>query len=619
MRILSGLIRLTGFMLLAGGIGLRLMAQGTTFEASLDRTSVSLGEQFTLSLTLSNAGTAGGKNIQLPDLGKFRIISGPNQSSSIQFINGAVSSTVAYTYILQPKEVGKFTIGPASIEAGGGVLKSSPLSIEVVKGSAQPRTQAPPPGDLAAQIGDNLLLRASVDRTRALQGEQVNLLFKIYVGRVSVLSYGIEKAPTYTGFWGEEVELPKNPELLTETINGKQYRAAVIRRIALFPTQHGLLEISPMEVQTTLQIQAPRSADPFDAFFRDAFGRTVNYSIKSDPVRVRVDPLPGRAPDDFRGAVGQFAMSAAVDKKTTRTNEPISLRITLSGTGNIKLLESPVVTLPPDFEQYSPKVSENISKQGEKVSGSKTFEYLLLPRYPGLKVIKPITFTYFDLSKREYVHLRSPQMEINVEQGAAAPPVLGGGGQEDVKLLSEDIRFIKVSRVSFNEKGEALYASGVFLVMLLFPLVGFVGVFVYSRQHQSAMADQVSYKHRRALRVAQKGLREAEYLLKEKGDGKGSPSSAQRLRFYAEVSRALWRYLGDKLNIPPASFSVEGALAELTHRSVQPDLQQSLKTLLETCDMARFAPTNVDQAAMQRVYDEAKRIIIELERTLKHA
>jgi len=598
----------------------RATGQDATFRASVDRTTVSLGEQFTLTFTLGNAGSGGGKDLRLPELGKFHIMAGPNQSSSMSFINGAVSASVAYSYILQPKEVGKFTIGSASVEVNGQVLKSAPLTVEVVSGGTKPaQGGGQVASDLAAQIGDNLLLKATVDRTRVQQGEQINLVFRLYVGRVTVLSYGIDKAPTYTGFWGEEVDLPRNPELTVEVLNGKQYRSAIIKRVALFATQSGTLEISPMVVQTTLQVQSPRSLDPFDAFFRDALGRTVTYPVKSEKITLRVDPLPPGAPADFRGAVGQFAMSTSVDKKTTRTNEPISFKITISGTGNIKLMEAPVVDLPPDFEQYSPKISENISKQGERISGTKTFEHLLLPRYPGLKVIKPVTFSYYDPVKRDYVRLRSPQLEINVEQGAAPPPALVAGTREDVRLLTEDIRFIKVGNPSFRRKGEVLHTAPGFLALLFLPLAALVGAYIVARRQSSEMRDQVSFRIRRALKVAKKGLKQAEYLLSEKGDAKGSPSAAQRTRFYAEVSRSLWKYLGDRLNIPPAAFSVDAAVAELSRRSVDPALQQALRVLLESCDLARFAPAAIDQIAMQKTYDEAKRIIVEIERTLKQS
>jgi hypothetical protein len=598
---------------LAGGAA---SAQNAVFQAAVDRTQVGSGEQFTLQFTLANAGTGGGKNLQLPDLSKFHIMSGPNESSSMQIINGAVSSSVTYSYMLQPKETGKFTIGPASIEVGNVTLKSAPVSIEVVKGATRPKQQAGGQDDASAQIGDNLFLKATVDRTHVVQGEQVNLVFKIYT-RVSIANYAVEKNPTMTGFWGEDVETPKNIQTNPETVNGKQFRVGIIKRMALFPTQPGSLEVGPMEVQTSVQVQDRRSMDPFESFFRDPFGRQINYMVGSEAIKIKVDPLPPDPPPDFKGAVGQFAMSTTVDKKSTRTNEPIDLKVNVSGTGNIKLIESPAVDLPADFEQYTPKVSDNINRSGDRISGSKTFEYLLIPRYPGLKVIKPVTFSYYDPAKREYVRLRSPQIELNVEQGSAAvTPLISGGSQEDVRLLSQDIRFIKLGESGLSPRGEHLHTNGVFIALLLLPLACVGGALVYARQRQAVMLDQAGYRNRRAIKVARKGLKQAEYLLKEKGSS-GSPAGNQRLRFYGEISKALWKYLGDKLNIPQSAFSIEGAVAELSRRTAPPDLITSLKALLETCDLARFAPTSLDLTVMRRTYDEAQRIIVALERILR--
>ncbi|HTY58231.1 MAG TPA: BatD family protein, partial [Bacteroidota bacterium] len=418
-------------------------------------------------------------------------------------------------------------------------------------------------------------------------------------------------------FWGEDLETPKVTQGTVETVNGKQFRVYVLRRMALFPTQPGNLEIGPMEENTVVEVRDRRVADPFDSFFRDPFGRQIKYVIKSEPIKIKVDPLPPDPPADFKGAVGQFAMSTTVDKKTTRTNEPVDLKVTVSGTGNIKLIESPAVDLPADFEQYTPKISDNINRTGDRMSGSKTFEYLLIPRYPGVKVIKPVTFSYYDPGKREYVKLRSPQIDLNVEQGTApVAPLISGGSQEDVRLLSQDIRFIKLGEGDLVRRGDHLHLSGVFIAMMLFPLACAGGAFVYARQRKAVMLDQAGYRNRRAIKVARKGLKQAEYLLREKG-ASGAPAGNQRLRFYGEISKALWKYLGDKLGIPQSAFSIEGAVAELGARSVAPALTTSLKALLETCDLARFAPTSLDLTVMQRTYDEAQRIIVDLERTLR--
>ena len=587
-------------------------AEDASFVATVDKNPVGIGDQFTLSLQLTNAGTGGGKNLQLPDLARFHMLSGPNQSSQMQFVNGVVSSSVTYTYILQPKEMGKFTIGSASIEVGGKVYKTAPIPLEVVKGTPRPQQQAQGPADVGKEIGDNLFLRAVVDRSHVMQGEQVNLAFRLYT-RVSVSNYGIEKSPAMAGFWSEDIEIPKNIALTNEVVNGKQYRVGVIRRMALFPTQSGTLEISPMEVTTTVQVRT-RSVDPFDAFFRDPFGQTINYKIKSDPVKIKVDPLPTGAPAGFKGAIGRFTMRTTVDKSTTKTNEPISLKIAIAGTGNIKVLESPEVELPKDFEQYTPKVSDNINRQQEKVSGTKTFEYLLIPRYPGEKVIKPVRFVYFDIGKRDYVVLESQPITLTVEQGPAQmAPLAVGGSRENVSLLSQDIRFIKVGNVGLLREGDYLYTSGVFVVLLLLPIAGLIAAFIYARQRQAEMLDEAGYRNRRAMKLARKGLKHAEELLK----ARDAATAGKAAMFYAEVSRAMYKYLGDKLNIQQADMSIEAAVVALSTRSADGDLTGSLKAFLESCEMARFAPTSVSVSTMQQTYDTAKTMIVELERVLR--
>lgn len=587
-------------------------AEDIAFEASVDKSPVGLGDQFTLSLTLRNAGMSGGRNLQPPDLGKFHLMSGPSQSTNMQIINGVVSSAVTYSYVLQPKEMGKFTIGSASIEAEGKTYKTAPVSLEVVKGTPRQRQQTNVPPDVSGQIGDNLFLRAVVDRSRVMQGEQINLIYKLYT-RVSIANYGIEKNPPMTGFWSEDVELPKNIQLTTEVVNGKQYRVGAIRRMALFPTQSGTLEISPLELTTTVHIQ-PRSPDPFDAFFRDPFGQTINYKVRSEAVKISVAPLPVGAPAGFKGAVGRFTMRTTVDKEKAKTNDPISLKIAVSGTGNIKLLESPEVEIPNDFEQYTPKVTDAISKQRDRISGTKTFEYLMIPRFPGQKVIRPVKFVYFDLDRKEYVVLRSQQIDLAIEQGpAGSVPLAAAGSRQDIRMLSQDIRFIKVTNLGLTRAGEYVHTSPMFILLLVLPVLGFAGAFVFARQRQAEMRDEVGYRTRRAVRVAQKGLRHAEHLL----PSDAAASSTRNLEFHTEVSCAVYAYLRDKLNIQQAEMSIEGAVAELHKRSVPQELTAALKELLDYCEMARYAPATLGASAMQQTYDTAKKLIVGLERTLR--
>ncbi len=591
-----------------------ILAQDMTFQAGVDKNPVGVGDELTLSFALNGGGVNGGENLKLPDLSKFRMLSGPNQSSNMQWVNGKMSSSVTYSYVLQPKEIGKVTIGPASITAGGKTLQSNAIVLDVEKSAPKPK-QAPAQ-DVSGQIADNLFVKAVVNKNRAIQGDQINLTFKLYT-RLTVLNYAVEKTPTMTGFWGEDVETPKDIQLTTETVNGKQYRVGIIKKMALFATQSGRLEISPMQVQTQIQVPAPRSLDPFDAFFRDPFGRTTNYMAQSEPVKITIDPLPPGAPPDFKGAIGQFAMSTTLDKRSTRTNEPVSFKVTISGTGNVKLLEAPSLELPSDFEQYSPKITDNINRQGDRISGSKVFEYLLIPRYPGLKIIKPLTFSYFDLAKREYVRLRSPEVELNVEQGSSPPqPLIAGTNREDVRLLNQDIRFIKVRETDFRRPGEFLYNTPMFIVLWVLPFAGLAGSVLYTRNRRAISEDVAGYRNRKAIGVARKRLKVAERLLKDLSPKAGATASTGP-RFYSEVSGALWQYLGDKLSIPQAEFSVERATGSLEDQGAPPETIGALKSLLETCDLIRFAPTSIDRAQMQRTYDEASRIIVELEQKLK--
>jgi len=394
------------------------VAQDVSFTASVDKNTVAVGEQFSLVFTLNGGGVGGGKNVKLPDLNKFMVISGPSQASNVQIINGSVSSSVTYSYDVQPREVGTFTIGPASIETGGKQYSSQPVQITVVKGGAKPKPPAAGGADTDVQVGDNLFLRAAVDRSHLYVGEQLIVTFKVYT-RVSITNYSINKMPAMTGFWGEDLAVPQQVNLTGEVINGKQYKVGVLKKMALFPTQAGALEINPLEIVCQVQVQnRKRSNDWFNEFFNDPFFNnfsTSNVNVKSSPVKITVLPLPKKdVPLSFKGAVGKFTMNAVASSRTVKTNEPLSLKAVISGSGNIKILEAPNVEVPTEFEKYDPKVNESIDRTTNVVNGSKTFEWLLVPRYPGQKRIPPMEFSYFDPSKAKYITIRSNQIYIRI-------------------------------------------------------------------------------------------------------------------------------------------------------------------------------------------------------------
>ncbi|MBI3766559.1 MAG: protein BatD, partial [Ignavibacteriales bacterium] len=529
-----------------------------------------------------------------------------------QIINGSVSSSVSYSYVLQSRAEGKFTIGSATINQGGKQLRTQPISIEVTKGAPQAKQQPrqSEDSDIGRQIGDNLFLKVSVDKSRVYQGEQVTATYKIYT-RVNVVNYGVSKVPALTGFWSEDLDVPKQIQLTTEVVNGKQYRVGILKRVALFPQHSGTLEIDPMEVECVVQVQTKRrSNDIFDQFFNDPFfgnPSSVNHRVRSEPLKITVVPLPGAAPNGFNGAVGKFSIETWLDKHQTKTNEAITLRVKISGHGNLKLLEAPAINVPPDLERYEPKISDNITKQGDQIAGSRTFEYLLIPRHAGDQDIPSFPFSYFDVDKKSYVTVNSPELALSVEKGSdLVSGSTAGISKEDVKLLGEDIRFMKSGNTSLQRRGESFAGSLMFFILSLSPIPAFVGFVVFVRKRENMMGDVAGVRNRKARKMAQRRLTEAKRFL----------DSKKKEDFYAEISRALWGYIGDKLGIPPAALSIDVVRSSLAARGVSDETVSKLASTIEQCEFARFAPSS-DSLRMDGTYQGAVELISIIEAQLR--
>jgi len=442
-------------------------------------------------------------------------------------------------------------------------------------------------------------------------GEQVTVTFKVYT-RVRITNYTIEKLPAMTGFWGEELAVPQQVSLTTEVVNGKQYQSGLLKKVALFPTQSGTLEINPLEIVCQVQMQnRKRTNDFFDQFFNDPFFNNVatsNVNIKSPAVKITVLPLPKNdVPASFKGAVGKFNLNTSVSSTTVKTNEPLSLKATIGGSGNIKILEAPNIEISNDFEKYDPKVNETIDRNTNVVNGSKTFEWLLVPRYPGQKRIPPLEFSYFDPSKGKYVALKSGAIDLTVEKGSAeAPQIASGISKEDVKLLSQDIRFIKTNSGSFRRKGGDVVPLSTLAIITVLPLLAFVGLAAYRQRTLKELSDVASFRSRKAMKTASKKLKEAKVLL----------SLENSEAFYAEISRALWAYVSDKLSIDRAELSIENVMKQLEGKPISVDVVARLKECLEACEFARFAPASSRQEEKSKIYEMASNVIISTEKEL---
>ncbi len=582
------------------------MSQDVSFVASVEPSTVAANDQFQVSFTLTGGDVNGARGFKAPDFSPLVVLSGPNQASSFQFINGQVSGSLTYSYYLYARQPGRYTIGSATIEYKSTTLKTEPIQIEVTH-SRQPRQQSGTQQQESQEIGDNLFIRAIADKQRVKQGEQVTITYKLYT-RVQVSGYDLSKAPAYQGFWAEEIEQPRQPTVTTETYEGKQYRVATIRKTALFPTQTGRLTVAPLEVRCAVQIQRRRTNDPFDAFFNDPFFsrlQTVEHTFTSNALAITVEPLPGNAPTDFTGAVGRYSMNVTVDKKEVKTGDPITLRMAVSGAGNVKLLSLPKPNIPADFESYEPKISDEVTREGGIIRGRKVAEYLLIPRNAGTRTIEPVTFSYFDLERNSYVTLRSTRFDFTITPGKEVASGVTVAAKSDIRLLGEDIRFLKLTSSKFIRLDESPFAGGGFVAAMILPPLVFLGALMYRKRMERLTGNIHRLRFEKAGKEATKRLKLARKLLAQ-----GNTQS-----YHAEVARALTMYLEDKLRIPKASFSIDEAVQRLQARGVDSETIGQLRSCLERAEFVRFAPSTDTQVGRQELLDAATEAINRIEKS----
>jgi len=581
-----------------------------SFTATVSSTRVGKDDRFEISFTFQGEDINGVTGFQSPAFNDFLVMSGPSQSQSMQIINGVVSGSRSYTYYLQPRGIGKFTIGFASINYKGSTLKTQPISIEVVAGSSRPQQQQQqqPNRDAAIsnqEIAENLFIRAFIDKTTVYKGEQVTVTYKLYT-RLNISSPQITKLPSYQGFWAEEIESTGNIAFIRENYDGKVFNVATLKRAALFPTETGELTVTPFELKIPVVVQRRnRSNNLFDDFFNDPFfGRTetIEYTARSNSAKVRVQTLPQTTATSFNGAVGNFSFNAGIDRQSVKQNEPISLKIEINGTGNLKLVQIPEIKLPPGFEKYEPKITENTNR-GATVGGTKKIEILLIPRNHGKFQIPPLEFTFFNPAKKDYTTLASSSFNIDVEKGDVDYTASTSMSKEEIKLLGNDIRFIKTSIGSVKKRGEYFIHSPIFLVLTILPLLATIGFIAYRRKEDKLKGNIRLMRNLRAEKIAKARLKNAAKFLK--GNEKES--------FYTEISLALLGYLEDKLNIPKADLTMEHAINQLLIRGIDENLLELIKSTVDKCEFIRFSPGNKGVDEMNEIYKMAGEIIIKLE------
>lgn len=590
------------------GIFLNSFAQD--FNATVDRTTVGQYDRFQVYFTFNGSDINGVSNFRPPSFQGFRVLSGPNQSTSMQIINGKVSGSLTFSYILQPTNIGEFTIGSASVDYNGKTYRTSPLKITIVKGTPQQQRENTG-GYSSDELAKNVFIVAEASKSRAYLGEQITVTYKLYT-KLNIASPQITKLPQYQGFWAEEIDPSQTISFDIGMYKGERYRVAAIKRVALFPTKTGTLSVTPFELNIPVIVKKRKTSnDIFDEFFNDSFfGRTetIEYLAKSNTLKIEVEPLPTQnVPASFNGAVGNFNFKVEIDKNKVMTNESITLRMTVSGSGNIKLLKLPEVQLPSGFEKYEPKVYDNVNK-GSIISGQKIVEYLIVPRTPGEKEIPPIEFSYFNPAVRKYVTINSPAFKINVIKGEGQyEPIAGNFSKEDIKLLSEDIRYIKTSDFKLERKHDNSLIKPWFWISLVLPLIALFAVVGIRKRQDKLYSDVQLLKYQKAEKAARQRLKLAKRALDQN----------KLSEFYSELSLALYGYLEDKLGIQKSEFTLEKALQLLYQKNISTELIERVRNITEKCEFVRFAPMGQNFASANELYDESVRTIIDIDSNLE--
>ena len=599
-----------------------LFAAEIKFTASAPK-QVGNGEQFQVTYTLNTSGS----NISSPGFPDFDLLGGPSQSTSMSIVNGAMSQSASFTYYLRAKKEGTFTIKPAKIKVNGVDIESNTLTITVTKAdpaAAQRRQQqqrqqmfdpfadpfgfpedntANQPQEKIKANGQDIFVRVNVDKRKVFQGEPIIATLKIY-SKVDLVGFQDIKFPAFTGFWNEEIQTNTQIDLKPELIDGVQYQVGTFKQLVLTPQKSGSISIDPFEVDAVVRQRAQRRGRGlFDQFFGSY--ENVQVNLKSQSLKIEVLPYPGSKPDDFSGISGKLKLAVSLDKTSTKSNEAVNLKFTVGGTGNLKLLEAPNLSFPPDIEAYDPKTNDKVNVTQAGISGSRTYEYLLIPRYAGDFKLGPFSLSYFDLEKKTYVTLTQPEINLHVEKGegqAEGPVVAGASNKEDLKIIGQDIRFIKTNQPEFKQHGEFFFGSALHVFALLSPLFLFVLLFIFFSIRRKKNTDQVYIKNSRATKLAKKRLSKAEKLLKQNDIN----------AFYDEIAKGLWGYVGDKLLIEVSSLTKDNVKDKLLHRGTPEHLIDRFLKVLNDAEFARYAPSAAGIEPSQ-VLNESVKIIVDLE------
>ena len=601
--------KITSFLLVLLLTGTIATHAQVTFRASAPN-GVVKGEQFRLSYTLNQEG----KDLRLPDLKGFEVLFGPSTSRSFsqQTINGKTTSenSVTYTYILVAPEEGTFTIEPASITVDGGNYRSNSLTIKVLPpdkaaenrrgGNSESGSASAPSATVSA---NDAFIRAIVSKNNVYEQEGFTVTFRLYT-TLNITDLGKIEFPEFEGFMVEEVPIASNQQLQMERFNGRNYYTANLKKTLLFPQRSGKITIPSGRLEMVFSVPSGKRVSTF--FGTQEVMADVKKALVTNPLAINVKPLPDGKPANFSNAVGTFTFTPSISTRQTRANEPVTIAITISGTGNLKLIQNPEIKFPTNFEVYDPTVNNNFQVTTNGLTGSRKIEYLAIPRYEGNYNIPAIEFSYFDLNTNSYKTVNSSEYNLQIAKGDPGKASTSSYVNQQNVRVEQDIRFLKTGGPQYQYKNSFFAGSIGYWLWYLIPLILFVVFYVFNRKIAKENANVALMRTKKANKMAIKRLKVAEKYLK----------AHDKEHFYDEVLRALWGYFSDKLSIPVANLTKDNIEKELSNYGIGNELIGKFMQILNTCEFARYAPAESD-AAMDKLYNETVEVIGEMESKLK--
>jgi hypothetical protein len=549
-----------------------------------------------------------------PSFSDFDVLMGPAKSSSMVIINNVATSHVIFTYYVRARNEGVFDVPEAGVKLKDGtVVKSRKTSIEVVResqggGAAPQSNQQSNPQSSGEVSPEDLFVAMEFSRTSLYKSEPAILTIKLYARNAPVTSISNLKMATMVGFDSQPLQVSQEESTLhPQKYNNKVYNVAVLGRLVLYPLRAGDLKIDPVELVASLQVkQQARSNDMFDLFMGPSF-RTVSKQLKSAPATLKIKEFPAGAPHSFNGATGSFSINSAIDKTASVANQALTYSITVSGTGNFKQINEPLLVLPDKFEKYDPKISENVKAGASGGTGSKKFEYVLIPRTEGSFDLPPTEFSFFDTRKETYVTLKTKPLHLDIEKDPNASntrpisstPLISG---KKLEHLGDDIIFIKTGPTMLKPAGSVVFGSSGFFLTGAAMLAVFALACTAKNINDKKRGNVAMMRYRKASKAASGRLKQAARLLK----------AGDRAGFHEEVSRAVWGYIGDKLNMQLSELSRDNVQEKLNHKNVPQENIDLLIAVIDNCEYARYAPGS-SRENMKETYDRALEAIGKLE------